>query len=90
MLNQKSRIIQLNLILQYCFYKGGIFTTGERICINQERAYLLGFSSPQPPIIKIFEYNELLTYKINSTIQKIQMVNWMPENSIEIDWNINK
>lgn len=89
MLHQKSRIYQLNLLLQYDTEKGGIFTKGERICLNQERAYLLQFNTPQPTIIKVFEYNKQLQNKIENTLNKIEFTNWLPYQSIDIDWSIN-
>jgi hypothetical protein len=33
----EARIAQLYLALQYCSERSKTFTTGERICINQER-----------------------------------------------------
>lgn len=88
MISQKSRIIQLNTLLQYCTEKGGIFTKGERICINQERAYLFAFNTPQPVIRKEFEYSPQLDAKIEMYIKKIEGVNWMPEESMDINWKI--
>lgn len=89
MLSQKSRISQLNLLLQYCSFKGGIFKSGERICINQERAYLLSLNDENPIIIKVFEYNKLLACKIDLTLNKIEQLNWQPKELIPIDWELN-
>ena len=89
MLHQKSRINQLNLLLQYDTYTGGIFTKGERICINQERAYLLAFNTPQPTNVKVFEYSKELQEKMDKTLQKLEFTNWLPYESINIDWSIN-
>lgn len=90
MLVQKSRISQLNIVLQYCSEKRTIFTRGERILINQERGYLLSLNTPNPVLIKVFEYSELLTYKINSTLKEIKHNNWKPWEEIEINWTIDK
>jgi hypothetical protein len=86
MLVQESRINQLNSILQYCSQKRRIFTKGERICINQERGYLLNLTTPNPVIIKVFEYSEILDYKINATLREIKQSNWKPFEEIDINW----
>lgn len=90
MLIHESRINQLNIILQYCSETKTIFTRGERICINQERGYLLGLRTPLPVLIKVFKYSELLEYKINSTLKEIKRINWRPLEEIHIDWSIDK
>lgn len=90
MLIHESRIYQLNIILQYCSETRTIFTRGERICINQERSYLLGLKTPFPLLIKVFEYSELLEYKINNTLKEIKRIDWKPLEEIEINWSIDK
>lgn len=89
MLKKESRILQLNLLLQYCSFKHGIFTRGERICINQERAYLLSLNTEKPLIRKAFDYDKMLEYKMDSTIEKIKTLNWKPKEEIEINWSLN-
>lgn len=88
MLNKKSRILELNSILQYCSEKGGIFTKGERICINQERGYLLSLNSENPIVIKVFEYSEVMKFKINSTLENINNSNYQSKEVIDIDWSL--
>jgi len=90
MLTQQSRITELNNVLQYCSEKRTIFTRGERISINQERGYLLSLNTPNPVIIKVFEYSELLDYKIKSTLKEIKYTNWKPLEEIEINWSTDK
>lgn len=87
MLQQESRIQQLNSVLQFCSQERKIFTRGERIVINQERGYLLSLSTPNPVIIQVFEYTELLDYKIQSTLREIKLKNWTPWEEIEINWS---
>jgi hypothetical protein len=88
-MDKDSRILQLNLLLQYCSFKYGIFTSGERICINQERAYLLSLNTEKPLLIKVFDYSKKLEFKMNSTLEKINTLNWKPKEEIEINWCLN-
>ena len=88
-MNQESRILELNILLQYCSFKNGIFTIGERICINQERAYLLSLNDESHVIRKVFEYNKKLEYKIDSNLEKIKTLNWKPKEEMKIDWFVN-
>lgn len=90
MLSHPSRINQLNIVLQYDSEKRKIFKRGERICINQERGYLLSLDTPNPVIIKVFEYSELLEYKINNTLNDIACNGWKPREEMEINWAVDK
>ncbi|UWY28753.1 hypothetical protein N4T20_02235 [Flavobacterium sp. TR2] len=84
---QPNRIEQLNIVLQYCSEKNKVFTRGERICINQERGYLLGLSFPSSEATQVFQHSELLQYKISQTLKEIKYTGWNPDKEIEINWS---
>jgi hypothetical protein len=79
MLVQPNRLEQLHTVLQYCTEKGGYFSTGERICINQERGLLIQEDEPEPILIPIHPHSEKLTTKIDFIITKIKVSNWQPK-----------
>lgn len=79
MLVQPNRLNQLHSVLQYCTEKGGFFTTGERICINQERGILIQENEESPILIPIYPHSEKLTTKIDFVIKKIKDSNWEPK-----------
>lgn len=79
MLIQPNRLNQLHSVLQYCTEKGGFFTTGERICINQERGILIQEEEELPVLIPIHPHSEKLKAKIDFIIQKINDSNWEPK-----------
>mgnify|MGYP003607648824 CR=1 FL=1 len=85
MTNVNKRLSQLNLLLQYCTDNGGIFTTGERILINQERGKIMVYDNPFLDI-RHYQYSEKLEQKINQNLKEINNSNWLPVKSIEINW----
>lgn len=86
MTNVNKRLSQLNLLLQYCTDNGGIFTTGERILINQDRGRLMAYNYPYSEITEVFQYSEKLEQKIIKTFKEINNSNWLPVESIKINW----
>ena len=65
-MDREIRLEQLHQLLEYCTAKG-VFTIGERICINQERGRLM---DDDKEVIE-FEYSKQLQNKINFTLSKI-------------------
>lgn len=85
--NQK-RFEQLNTILQYCTETGRYFTTGERICINQERADLLNYEHDEDFIVKpapTYTHSPELTNKIANAINIVKNNCWHPRNPIKMN-----
>lgn len=74
MVKNYQRLEQLYNVLVYCTAKR-VFSIGERICINQERAKLMREQSetenPQKLFAKDFGHSKKLTAKIDFIIMKI-------------------
>lgn len=78
----KEELSELDLfyvVLEYCTLKGRYFTTGERICINQQRGRLLAQQTAieNDEILDYipFEFSQQLIRKIDFVISKIDNKN---------------
>jgi len=75
MIKNYKRLEQLYNVLFYCSQKR-VFTVGERICINQERAKLLQAQNetetPENLIAPDFLHSKNLNARINFIITKIE------------------
>ncbi len=60
---QQDRVHLLENILKYTVIKTALLTTGEKILINQERAYLLNQQNPK-------ELQTIREYKVPESIEK--------------------
>ena len=83
---KESRLKLLNNILQFCYDKGGWFTTGERICINQERAKLIANNTENFEDGFLFPHSELLQTKIKVLKNKMIQLQYKPIEEIEINF----
>ena len=74
-IDQISRLELLFALLRYSSLKGNYFTSGERICINQERGQILANQSAiernEPIIYPPFQYSKSLENKIKFVKSKI-------------------
>jgi len=81
----RERIALLYLSLQFCSEQSRTFTTGERICINQERfqlLYKLSHSEAEPrPVSAVIEH------KIQETLKLIAIYNYTPTNQDPLDYD---
>jgi len=66
-MEREQRLELLQQVLEYCTAKGGVFSIGERICINQERGRLMDDEREVEP----YPYSKSLQAKIDFTIMKI-------------------
>lgn len=74
-----NRFDALQLVLQFCSENGGVFTIGERICINQERAKLIAYEFPELIRECNFNHSEKLSAKIVFYLNLIQKKKWTPK-----------
>lgn len=83
MLVKPNRLKELRNVLHYCTEKDGYFTTGERICINQERGMILQLveteEEQEPILIPMYAWSDKLEAKINFLLMKIKESNWQPQ-----------
>ena len=79
----------LNLLLQYCTQNKGVFTTGERILINQLRGKILALNDPNLKLIKLDSSSDELNKKIQLNLNHISKIQFEPNNKILYDWNID-
>lgn len=76
-MNDLTRLEFLYLILRYCSECGRYLTTGERICINQERAKLM--QDDYDLENHVFEHSKIIKTKIDFIATKITNSGWQPE-----------
>lgn len=66
-MDREQRLELLQRVLEYCTAKSGVFSIGERICINQERGRLMDDEREAEP----YPYSKSLKAKLDFTIMKI-------------------
>ena len=85
---KRNRFNSLTECLQYCSEnRYTIFTSGERICINQERGALLSYEHEQDFILQsatVFKHSIELNNKIEAIITEIKNSHWRPANIINV------
>lgn len=74
---QNDRFFQLTKVLQYASVKTALLSVGEKILINQERAFLLNQRNP-PELQTIREYKvpESIEKKIQIIVKLIKQSEW--------------
>lgn len=74
---QNDRFFQLTEVLQYASVKTALLSVGEKILINQERAFLLNQRNP-PELQTIREYQvpESIEKKIQIIVKLIKQSEW--------------
>lgn len=77
-----ERLDQLYAVLQYCSEERKTFTTGERICINIERAALFdrkNYLFQELPLEEVRKLETIpeLEEKIHRTLQRMEAENFM-------------
>lgn len=73
-----ERLSLLYLCLQFCADQKRIFTTGERICINQERAQLMHQKDYPNSIAKAVP--KTIEEKIKEVVRLVGVYNYQPFN----------
>lgn len=81
-----SRLDSLNKVLQYCTEHKGIFTPGERICINQERAKLISNNQYDFDNSYSFPHSAELKYKLNGYVRQVKSHTYEPRREIKMDF----
>ncbi|WP_154656443.1 hypothetical protein [Flavobacterium suncheonense] len=76
-----NRLDDLFLVLVYCSFGQRTFSTGQRICINQERAALLdrkNYLFDSLPLSEVRDYKvpEQIEERIQFTLNKITDIDW--------------